>query len=333
MEPFLSTRRDGIYIIRYCDATGREHSKSTGSRSKLEALRALAGFSPPSQGGMGMTVEELAALYKAHATVAPSTLQTIKDVLKPFLERYGDLRLQKLTPLHFDEYRTWLSKGRSRATVLLHLRQLRPMFRYAVERDFIRVNPMHLQKNLNAKVRHPMFLAAPDFDKLWRGLSTKWHKDLVALAILTGLRRKELVALTWADVDSQERTVRVLGKGDRERTVALAPQAMLILAGMERLSEYLFITEKGTPPELHYVSRMFARARKRAGIDPRVHLHSLRHSFATWALSGGGGLQGIQQMMGHASLTTTLGYTHPVTGEMREVADHFPEIPCIKSQN
>lgn len=280
-----------------------------------------------------MTVAELAELYKLHAknSLMSSTYTLICDVLKPFLAWCGALKLAKIQPALFDQYQNNLTEGKRRPTVLLHLRQIRPMFTYAVDCGYLQEHPMRLMKNLYVKTRNLAFVEQAEFSKLWAALKSQWHRDFVALAILTGLRRKELIALTWQDVDLKNRALIVRhGKGAKARTVVLSGQAVRVLKHMPHTSNFLFVTEKGRPPELHYVSRMFNRARARAKMDPHIHLHSLRHSFATWALENGGSIQGVQQMMGHSSIGTTMDYTHFISGEMREVARRFPKIECIK---
>ncbi len=220
MPPSLTKRHDGIYIIRFRDSTGREHSRSTRCRKKSEALVVLHAFhvlvkhwAPPFEFSN-------AYLAFSKAEHKSTTRRLIKDVLKPFLAWAGERRLSEITPAQMDEYRHSLVKDKSPATVLLHLRQRKAMFTYATEREYIHANPMRYQKNLYVKTVSRASVSLEDFGKLLEGLIAKWHRDIVTLAILTGLRRQELLDLLWTDVDLSERLLHVRhGKGDKERWV------------------------------------------------------------------------------------------------------------------
>lgn len=328
MPPSLTKRHDGIYIIRFRDSTGREHSRSTRCRKKSEALVVLHAFHVPGQ-ALGATLFEFSNAYLAFSKAEhkSTTRRLIKDVLKPFLAWAGERRLSEITPAQMDEYRHSLVKDKSPATVLLHLRQLKAMFTYATQREYIHANPMRYQKNLYVKTVSRASVSLEDFGKLLEGLIAKWHRDIVTLAILTGLRRQELLDLLWTDVDLSERLLHVRhGKGDKERWVPLNEQALSVLTGMDQTTERVFVTQTGHSPSLHGVSRLFARARERAKITSGIHFHSLRHAFATLALASGAQVQDVQKIMGHASITTTMGYTHLVSQDMHDAVAKLPNL-------
>ncbi len=329
MAPFLSKRCDGIYIIRFTDSTTlRRRNKSTGTRLKREALLALAQFRIPGE-FEGITVADFARNYLAYSKNEhqASSHQLVQDILKPFLAGVGYLRLDMLTPAFMDEYRAFLSQGRKPATVLIHLRQLKAMFSYAVQRGYILESPMRYMKNLYVKNPHRTYLTPEAFPKLWKALRIKWHRDIVSIALLTGLRRKELVDLLWCDIDLKERLSHVRhGKGDKQRSVPLNDQAINVLNNMDQTTGHVFVTEEGTSPDLHYVSRLFARARERAGLDKSIHFHSLRHSFATLTLKNGASVQDVQRIMGHQNIGTTMDYSHLVSGEMHDTVKKLPQI-------
>jgi hypothetical protein len=233
MPPSLTKRHDGIYIIRFRDSTGREHSRSTGCRKKCEALIFLHAFHVPGQ-GVGVTVREFSNAYLAFSKAEhnPSTHQLIKDILKPFLVWVGERLLSEISPAQMDEYRHSLGKDKRPATVLLHLRQLKAMFTYATQREYLPANPMRYEKNLYIKTVSCARVRIEDFGKLLSGLKTKWHRDIVTLAILTGLRRQELLDLLWTDVNLSERLLHVRhGKGDKQRWVPLQRASALCPGG------------------------------------------------------------------------------------------------------
>jgi site-specific recombinase XerD len=147
-------------------------------------------------------------------------------------------------------------------------------------------------------------------------------RALLELLYAAGLRVGELVALDWSDIDLSGRTLRVLGKGGKERMVPFGRPAAAALAAWlkewearrERTTdadaEPVFLNARGTRLNDRSVRRVIDRAARAAGVPPGVHPHTLRHTFATHLLEGGADLRAIQELLGHSSLSTTQKYTH-----------------------
>ena len=146
-------------------------------------------------------------------------------------------------------------------------------------------------------------------------------RDRAALELLyaAGLRVGELVSLDWDDIDLEGRTLRVLGKGGKERMVPFGRQAAEALRAWRTTSEHLEHTEDsdavfrnraGGRLTDRSVRRLLDRAVAAAAVAPGVHPHTLRHTFATHLLEAGADLRAIQELLGHASLSTTQKYTH-----------------------
>jgi integrase/recombinase XerC len=137
-----------------------------------------------------------------------------------------------------------------------------------------------------------------------------------------GLRVSELVGLRVRDIQFDARLVRVLGKGDKERVVPVGKPAIeavraylvcrdeLVAGRSESGPRPLFVSVRGNRLAARDVARRLKVLAARAGLGRDVHPHALRHSFATHLLDGGGQLRHIQEMLGHASLSTTQRYTH-----------------------
>ena len=158
-------------------------------------------------------------------------------------------------------------------------------------------------------------------------------RAIVELLYGAGLRISELCGLKPVDLDLRQRTVRVLGKGNKERIVPFpmaTKQALLAWLGLRSvhfydgepgLSEALFLGRRGTDLKPDAVRRRLQQLAKRAGIPGRVHPHRLRHSFATHLLEGGADLRAIQELLGHASLSTTQKYTAVSLAHLEKVYD------------
>jgi integrase/recombinase XerD len=152
---------------------------------------------------------------------------------------------------------------------------------------------------------------------------------LVELLYGAGLRVSEAVGLARNAVDLDERIVRCIGKGDKERIVPIGRQAAEALTrylarGRPHLDRRhrpeLFLNARGGPLTRAGAFLIVRRLAEKAGLDPaRVHPHLLRHSFATHLLEGGADLRSVQEMLGHADLATTELYTHVSDRRRREL--------------
>lgn len=141
---------------------------------------------------------------------------------------------------------------------------------------------------------------------------------IMELLYSSGLRLAELVGLDLQDLDLAERTVRVLGKGQKERIVPVGSKAVHSLrrwlgerTALARPGEAaVFLGRSGRRLGARAIQKRLAEAAHRQGIDMRVHPHLFRHSFASHLLESSGDLRGVQEMLGHANLSTTQVYTH-----------------------
>jgi len=216
---------------------------------------------------------------------------------------------------------------------------LRAFFRYAKDREWTATNPSLLLRQPKVPKRLPRPLGeedaaalveAPDGSKA-RDAETKVKLDTRDRAILellygAGLRISELCGLRPMDLDLRQRTVRVVGKGNKERIVPFPKPTAEALGDWvaERESLFfgedpkvdqaspqapLFLGRRGSHLSPRSVRRRLKQAVQRAGLAGKIHPHRLRHSFATHLLEGGADLRAIQELLGHASLSTTQKYT------------------------
>lgn len=152
---------------------------------------------------------------------------------------------------------------------------------------------------------------------------------MLTLMYATGLRVSELVSLRVHSMDFERGTVRVRGKGDKERVVPIAgPALALVREYLEQArgalvrdpgEEGLFLSRLGRPMTRVWFHRLLKSYLPAAGIPPETSPHTLRHCFATHLMEGGADLRVIQELLGHASLATTELYTHVSAAHLREV--------------
>lgn len=160
------------------------------------------------------------------------------------------------------------------------------------------------------------------------------NKLILTLLYSTGLRVSELITLKIIAIDEQERTIRVRGKGDKDRIVIFDDNTLnLIHEYLDKRqfeNEYLFVSQKNKTLTPRYIQLMIKEYAKRAQITKKVTPHILRHSFATHLLKNGVDIRAIQQLLGHSNLSTTQIYT---SVDMHTLKDLYDGATINRNQN
>jgi len=216
---------------------------------------------------------------------------------------------------------------------------IRVFFRYCKRRGLVEANPTERLRSPALPRRLPTFLDHDEMIALLRAPENKTllgarDSALIEILYASGLRVSELVSLDLGDVDVAGRTVRVLGKGRKERLVPFGGKASTALSAyliarqqilLRRASIgsplALFLNHRGGRLTDRSVRRLLDQAILRAGIDHHISPHTLRHTFATHLLQAGLDLRSIQELLGHASLASTQLYTHVELSKLLEVYD------------
>lgn len=170
----------------------------------------------------------------------------------------------------------------------------------------------------------PEYLTIQEVDNLLNSFSIDNDDELRNKAIINlmyscGLRVSELINLKYKDINYQEKIVKVIGKGNKEREIPIRKEALDIVSLyynnvrkniISEKKQILFVTKKGKQLSRQYIWKMIKNKIKYLGINKNIHPHSLRHSFATHLLSKGADLQIVKDMLGHENIETTQIYTH-----------------------
>ncbi len=216
-----------------------------------------------------------------------------------------------------------------RSTVARKLAAIRSFFRYLKRRGKIAVNPAAAVATPRQERRLPRQLSVDEMEHLVEtpdDAAPLGARDRAILELLyaSGVRVSELTALDLDDLDLNEGTMRVLGKGRKERMVPVGSKAVAAVRVYLRRrgeletrpgrgGEALFLNFRGTRLNVRSVRRIVDRYIHECAIVRKVSPHTLRHSFATHLLDAGADLRSIQELLGHASLSTTQKYTHVST--------------------
>jgi integrase/recombinase XerC len=265
---------------------------------------------------------------------SPHTLRSYRSDLTDF-QRFLDARgTPGLAAADSRAVRAWLAalhgRGLDPVSVGRKLAALRSGFRFLVRRGVIERNPAREVRGPRPPRKLVSFLPIDEARELVEGRAVggaERERDLAILELLyaSGLRVSELSGLDVDALDRSEPTVRVLGKGRKERIVPYGAHAARGLeAWLARRGERpgpLFTNTRGGRLGVRSIRTIVRRAARAAGITRRVSPHTLRHTFATHLLDGGADLRMIQELLGHSRLSTTQRYTHVGAEQLMRVYD------------
>ncbi len=291
-------------------------------------------------------VDQYADYLRLQRNVSPHTLRNYLSDLRQFeefLTQRAKENAEKKIPLEavtvhvVRAYLASLSKHNKKSSIGRKLAALKGFFRYLLREKKIQSNPLAWISTPKQEKPLPAFLSVDDVFLLLGGIQGDGLLTIRDRAILetlysTGVRVSELVGLDWNDVDFQLGIIRVVGKGSKERIVPIGEVALQTLRdyGAEQSIKWkravkgetpVFLNHRGDRITTRSVGRVVEKYLKAAGIAVRMGPHGLRHSFATHLLNGGADLRVIQELLGHASLSTTQRYTHLNLDQLTAVYD------------
>jgi site-specific recombinase XerD len=231
---------------------------------------------------------------------------------------FGKHRLSDITSTMAEKFRSdEIKRGMTEEGINRSLRLCKAILNYAVKLKVIAGNPIaDIKCTARIQERRPRVLSAKEEQNLFAVLTGRRAKlrPLVTLALQTGLRRGELFNIEWRDCKNKLLTVRAeISKGRRERTVPLNDTAIGVLAALVRGKNPVPLRDKvfSHLGSIEGVDDLLHRAFLDAGIhDDRIGFHTFRHTHATRLLERGASIRTVQEILGHASVTTTMIYTH-----------------------
>ncbi len=272
---------------------------------------------------------ELAAFLerlKTERRLSPHTVEAYERDVKALLEFCKREQIASFASLDSFGVRRFAAeshrKGLSARSVARRLSAVRTFLNFLIETGVVKSNAgVHVQAP-KAPRRLPATLDADQVASLLAISGddpvTLRDRAILELFYSSGLRLAELVGLNLGDVDAADRTVRVVGKGSKARVVPVGREALAALGDWLAVRRELaragenatFVGRRGLRISRRMVQKLVNAWAKRQGAPTRVHPHMLRHSFATHVLESSRNLRAVQEMLGHASLSTTQVYTH-----------------------
>jgi integrase/recombinase XerD len=270
--------------------------------------------------------------------LSTNTLDSYKRDLKQYLaylKNAGNPNVEETTRQDIVSHLKALrEQGKANSTISRSMASIRAFYQFLIKDQIIKNDPSAHLETPKIERRLPKVLSIAEVEALLGAPQTSTpfgQRDGAMLELLyaTGIRVSELISLTIEDVHLQMGFVKCMGKGSKERIIPLGKVAIdsletYIQAGRVRLStskriNALFLNHHGNPISRQGFWKIIKKHSKDAGIKKEITPHTLRHSFATHLLENGADLRSVQEMLGHADISTTQIYTHVTKTRLKDV--------------
>lgn len=233
--------------------------------------------------------------------------------------------------------RKMYDKKYSKKTIARHISTLRSFFKYLLKEDIISNNPMTLISNPKQDKKLPTVLNYEEVEEILNIPDKNTDiglRDALILELLysSGIRVSELVSITTDNINKNKKTIKILGKGNKERYVLYGSKCaelidQYIYSSRENLignksHKYLLVNKDGNKLTTGGIRYILERVLKEGGVKLKISPHTLRHTFATHLLNNGADLKSVQELLGHENLKTTQIYTHVSNDRLRGVYLH-----------
>lgn len=275
---------------------------------------------------------------------SPRTIEAYKHDLNKFVDFLLGFNKRTINKISKTDIRQFLSelakngfkKPNSEITRARKLSSIKSFFKYLTREEILKINPASDIEAPKIPEKEPCYLTQDEYQKLLltvKRTATPYYqfRDLAIITVFlgTGIRLSELVGLTINSVEFDERTIKVTGKGNKERIIPLNDDVVSSLekylkSRPEVETDHLFVSRKGNGLCSGSVYHLIKNYLKAAGIKKeKVGVHSLRHTFGTSLLNKGVNLVVIQELMGHKNLETTRRYLHTNNVDLRNAVEQI----------
>jgi integrase len=331
----LFRRSNGIYY-HVTSINGHRVWRSTGKRRRIDAERYLRELTileehqetmvPSAQAIKAVSPTFLAFVSQwrtyAETNFAPSTIRLYNEAIRNFTRIIGDKPLAEYRALHMEQFKAQRLKDVSPSKTNIDYRNVKAILNVAVKWEMLSKNPCTGVKLVKIPPERPTYLTKAEFSLLHESIKIPWLKDVVAFAVSTMMRAGEIVNLTWESVDLGKRIILVENKNGfrlkttQPRYIPMNDWVAGYLSQRTAREGYVFTFPDGRRLSVDRLSHKFKHACRAAGLSNKVHLHSLRHTGASWLVQDGASIYAVQKILGHSNIEVTMRYSHLVPNEL-----------------
>lgn len=287
---------------------------------------------------MEQQIEEYLAYLSVERGLAPNTLDAYGRDLRAYARFLQKHNVNSFRDAEKDAVRAYLEElhnmGRASSTISRNLAAIKSFYQFLLAENLIEKDPTAHLESPKVEKRLPRVLNLNEVEALLNQPTLEnphsiRDKAMLEVIYATGLRVSELISLDLTDINLEAGYLRCLGKGDKERIVPLGSVAIKYLELYLQVARHelvrrsgetaLFVNHHGRRLTRQGFWKILKRYAQEAGIDVNITPHTLRHSFATHLLENGADLRSVQEMLGHADISTTQIYTHVTRNRLKEV--------------
>jgi integrase/recombinase XerD len=279
---------------------------------------------------MELFLKEYLTYLKLEKNLSTNTLSSYKNDLTTFISFLKDRNINDPSGISSENINSFFKLlkdiGLSGTSSARYFSSLKGFFLFLIKNKYLIKNPIERVSSPKLSKKLPAVLDVAEVEKILSKPDTKDKLGLRDKAILElfyacGTRVSELINLKVSDLFLNDEVIRVFGKGSKERLIPIGSSAIKwineylkqsrpLLMKKSKSENYLFLNSRSSKLSRMGIWKIINRYAKEAGIEKEVHPHTFRHSFATHLLEGGADLRAVQEMLGHADISTTQIYTH-----------------------
>ena len=275
-------------------------------------------------------VDKFLFFLKVELNYSELTIKSYQLDLTDFFEYIESKKINYLTITNHDVrgYLKYLdSCNLKNSTISRRISTLRTFYNYLVDENIVENNVFHNVKNPKLEKKLPNYLNYNEMEELLESIDISTTEGLekrllIEMFYSTGCRVSEMINVKINDIDFTNKTIRIMGKGSKERIVYFGDYASKYLdnyLSKVKCDKYLFTNKKGEKLTINEVEQIVKDIMKHISIKTHVTPHTLRHTFATHLLNNGADTKTVQELLGHANLSTTGIYTHVSSDRLKDI--------------
>ena len=320
----LSKRSNGFFYVYYASSSGKRTCISTKTKYKAEAIKFLSAFKDEVKKRNESKIDSIflndfiAEFINYSNTIHTTKTDKAYNQSLSFLKKYfGNILINRISNGQMIKY----FENRINESSIYQARKdlicFSSCFNYAIKQNYIMNNPCKGIKRFKIPEKQPLFFSESEFQTLLRFIDNEVIKDMVIISAHTGLRQMELLTLRWSQIDFKEKALILdnqfsITKSKRVRAIPLNLTALQIFTKLEinKGNNDLIFSWNGYLFKQNFIGSIFKGYVLKAGLNPKLHWHSLRHTCASWLIQKGVPIFNVQHILGHADIKTTSIYAH-----------------------
>lgn len=344
----LYKRENGIYYLIYFDnIQNKERRISTKKKIKSEALKFLTKIRNKSEllqsTKVNYKISDLKneVLKYARTNFNKKTVWEYSNILTKFIDVTGDIFIKDISIKNIEHFKQVRLNDVRPATMNKDIGTLRSAFNYALKLDWINENPFSKVNKIPIPEKERLSISETELNSLLEVIDVKFLREMVLFAVNSGMRQGEIINLQWQDIDFSNSTITIRNKATfktktgKMRIIPLTNRLRDILKDIAGIPEnvlnidlinpemFIFKNIRNYKYSADYITHLFKRYCRKAGLPEKYHFHCLRHTYITNMIKAGININYVKELAGHSEIQTTMIYTHLGIEDLKQALINF----------